>query len=114
MEKTPCRFKSTHCSGNCENAIDSETMFIVGVNENGERIRPREWAHRIAGFVSEFRGKRLTYSACVQPTVLEDGTRVVVLDSKLQTGAPEIFEQIVGFVRQNGLTIKKCLCENPS
>jgi hypothetical protein len=43
-----------------------------------------------------------------------DGTRAVRLDSKLKTGAPEIFEQIMAFVRENGLTIRPCLCESAS
>lgn len=113
--KTPnCKFRDTHCDGACENATDSECMLIVGRNGDGTKFRPTEWSQRIAGLVSHFQENHLTYSACVQPEILMDGTRAVRLDSKLKTGAPEIFEQIMSFVRENGLTIRPCLCESPT
>lgn len=114
MKSTPCKFKRTHCSGACENAVDSEPMLIVGTNKDGSRFRPTEWSQRLAGLVSHFQAKHLTYSACVQPEILEDGTRAVRLDSKLRIGAPEIFDQIMSFVEEHGLTVMPCLCESPS
>jgi len=84
------------------------SWLIQGVNEEGKRFRPSDWAERISGLMASFDGGRLRYSALLYPLVI-NGIKCVHLDERLQSTAPTIHQQVMEFVSNNQLNLLESL-----
>lgn len=77
-------------------------IIIEGVTQEGEKFRPSDWAERMSGNLSTFRGRRIQYSPFLKPAV-KNGVKCVVLDRSLEKKDPEQYQQILEFARKNNL-----------
>ena len=84
--------------------VDSHCL-IEGVTESGRRFRPSDWVERFASMHARFgKNRRLNFSTELRPVVFDGGKALMVARS-LQTSAPEVWEQIMSFARNNELRI---------
>lgn len=77
-------------------------IIIEGVTQEGKKFRPSDWAERMSGNLSTFRGRRIQYSPFLKPAV-KNGVKCVVLDRSLEQKDPEQYRQIMEFVQKNNL-----------
>jgi len=82
--------------------------LIQGVNEEGQRFRPSDWAERICTLMASFEGGRLQYSSLLYPVML-NGVKCVHLDDRLQSTASGIHRQVMEFVANNQLNVVESL-----
>lgn len=85
-----------------------QAWLIQGVNDEGLRFRPSDWAERICGLMAGFQGGRLHYSALLYPSSV-NGIKCVHMDDRLQSIAPAIHLQVMEFVRNNQLNMLESL-----
>jgi len=85
-----------------------QSWLIQGIDEEGKRFRPSDWAERISGLMASFNGGRLCYSALLYPLMI-NGVKCVHLDDRLQSTAPSIHQQVMEFVRNNQLNMLESL-----
>ncbi len=81
-------------------------IIIEGVNPKGEEFRPRDWAERMSGQLSTLHKHRTKYSPLLQPS-MQNGHKCVILDPKLKTSNPELYQSILEFAKRNQLKICK-------
>ena len=83
--------------------------LIEGVTESGRRFRPSDWVERFASMHARFgQNRRLSFSAELRP-VIYDGGKALMVSRSLQTSAPEVWEQIMSFARNNELRIHEII-----
>jgi hypothetical protein len=87
-------------------AKKDQKIIIEGITETGETFRPSDWAERMSGRLSTFRKRRIHYSPMLQPSMRE-GHKCVVLDPKLKTSNPTLYNSILDFAKKNKLKICK-------
>ena len=86
------------------NTPKSTKILIQGETEEGQTFRPSDWAERMAGSSSTFRGHRMIYSPLLQPTV-KNGQKCLLLDPELKQSNPALYESIMEFAKSNKLKI---------
>ena len=79
-------------------------IIIEGITENGKTFRPSDWAERMSGTLSTFKGHRIQYSPLLQP-MAKDGYMCVLLDPALKISNPVLYNSILEFARTNHLKI---------
>ena len=79
-------------------------IFIEGETEAGEKFRPGDWAERMSGSLSTFRGRRIIYSPLLQPAV-KNGKKCVIVDDELKETHPSLYQEILSFAEKNKLKI---------
>jgi hypothetical protein len=87
--------------------ICTRDFYIIGQTKTGERFQPSDWAERISGSLSTFRGRRVVYSPLLMP-VIKEGKKSLRVASELQTQYPDIFNEIIEFVKKNKLIVEAC------
>lgn len=91
-----------------EDGGKQQSWLIQGVNEEGQRFRPGDWAERLSSLVATFKDNRLQYSAMLYPLMI-NGIRCIHLDDRLKSLAPGIHMQVMEFVRSNQLNVVESL-----
>ena len=98
---------------------NSQELFIQGLTQDGKTFRPRDWAERLAGVMSQFRpggaqpGSHLNYSPWCIPTTL-NGTKCVVLHRALRDYEPMAWDFVINFAKDNHLqVVEACLLPDP-
>lgn len=86
------------------NSTTKHQFIILGIDPNGKKFRPSDWAERMCGALSTFRNRRIYYSPLLRPAVI-DGVKAVVVDRSLQERHPKIYQEILGFATKNSLTV---------
>ncbi|WP_434777448.1 PhzF family phenazine biosynthesis isomerase [Neisseria sp. Ec49-e6-T10] len=82
-----------------------DEIVIQGINADGKRFRPSDWAERLAGVLSSFgEDHRLAYHRCVHPLIV-DGARSVLVDKALKEQNPAVFKFILDFAKDNDLRV---------
>ena len=94
-----------------DNEDTTKKIIIEGVTEDGQTFRPRDWAERMSGKLSTFKKRKIKYSPLLQPS-MKDGHKCVVLDPKLKTSNPKLYQSILQFAQKNNLQICKDEEEN--
>ena len=85
---------------------DALEIVIVGTTTAGGTFRPSDWAERLCGMMSIFSESRhLSYSPYLKP-VMSAGVRCVVVDRKLESIDPAAYSFLLGFARDNELTLR--------
>lgn len=79
-------------------------IVIEGVTETGQKFRPGDWAERMSGSLSTFRGRRIIYSPLLQPAV-KNGQKCVIVDDELKDTHPSLYQEILSFAEKNKLKI---------
>lgn len=79
-------------------------ILIEGVTLDGAPFRPADWADRMCGSLSTFKGHRIVYSPLLQPAT-HNNQRCVIMDEMLKTDCPELFADILDFAKKNDLKI---------
>ncbi|NCX94306.1 MAG: DUF3579 domain-containing protein [Gammaproteobacteria bacterium] len=88
-------------------APQKHTRVIVrGVTDQGKDFRPADWAERMAGALSTFRGRRIIYSPLLQPIVL-NGKKCLIVDEELKQVSLPLYEEIMEFAESNHLVVDK-------
>lgn len=87
---------------------DSKKIIIEGITEAGATFRPADWAERMSGSLSTFKGHRIHYSPLLQP-IVKDGYKCILLDPALKKSNPTLYNSILEFARTNKLKI----CQDP-
>ena len=86
-----------------ENALE---VVIVGTTTAGRTFRPSDWAERLCGMMSVFgEDRHLSYSPYLKP-VMATGVRCVVVDLELERIDLPAFSFLLGFARDNELTLR--------
>jgi len=81
-------------------------ILIEGETEAGQSFRPSDWAERMSGSLSTFRGHRMVYSPLLQP-VVKNGQKCLLLDPELKKSNPELYEAIMTFAQNNKLKMRE-------
>ncbi|NVJ62316.1 MAG: DUF3579 domain-containing protein [Gammaproteobacteria bacterium] len=81
---------------------DNQKLIIIGLNAQGQKFRPSDWAERLCGGLCTFRNRRMYYSPLLRPAVI-DGVKCVIVDGKLPKDNLEMYNYVVGFVQENAL-----------
>ena len=81
-------------------------ILIKGITASGEKFRPSDWAERVCGKLSTFKGRRMYYSPLLHP-ILKDGRKCILIDPDLATSNPKLFETIINFAHNNNLQIEE-------
>jgi hypothetical protein len=100
--------------------LPAREFFIQGITSEGKPFRPSDWAERLCGVMSHFRGDdaggphaHLQYSPYVRPTILE-GIRSVVVSEQLRKIEPLAYHFLLNFAKDNDLRIiDACFLETP-
>ena len=79
--------------------------IIWGVDGNGRRFRPGDWAERLAGLTSAFgEDQRVVYSPLVRPVEVAATTAVIVARA-LEALEPRFWEFLLRFAADNQLVV---------
>jgi hypothetical protein len=85
---------------------DVEEIVIMGLTPGGRAFRPSDWAERLCGMMSIFgEERRLSYSPYLKP-IMAGEVRCVVVDPGLEMIDPAAFAFLMGFARDNELTLR--------
>ena len=79
-------------------------IIIEGVTKTGTPFRPSDWAERMSGTLSTFKGQRIQYSPLLQP-MTKNGHMCVLLDPALKNTNPNLYQSILEFAKANNLKI---------
>ena len=79
-------------------------ILIKGITQQGEIFRPSDWAERICGKLSTFRGRRIYYSSLLKP-VLKGGYRCILVAPELEQSHPKLYANILNFAHNNKLQL---------
>lgn len=79
-------------------------IVIEGITEEGQPFRPSDWAERMSGSLSTFKNHRIYYSPLLRPSY-KGGSRCVVVDPELKEKDPALYENVLGFAKNNKLKI---------
>jgi Protein of unknown function (DUF3579) len=86
--------------------IDALEIIILGTTLEGRSFRPSDWAERLCGMMSVFgEDRHLSYSPYLKPMV-SAGVRCVVVDLELEQIDPPAYAFLLGFARDNELTVR--------
>lgn len=86
--------------------VDVPEIVILGMTTSGRKFRPSDWAERLCGMMSVFGEDRLlSYSPYLKP-IVADGLTCVVVDRRLESLDSAAFEFLMGFARDNELTMR--------
>lgn len=86
--------------------MDALEIVIVGTTLEGRSFRPSDWAERLCGMMSVFgEDRHLSYSPFLKPVVTA-GVRCVVIDRELERIDPPAYAFLLGFARDNELTMR--------
>ncbi len=84
--------------------------IIEGYTVEGNKFRPSDWIDRIASMMASYGDiHRLVYSDLLHPERYQ-GQKCLILDTKLKTENPEMFEYVMGFAKSNHLKMTE-VCE---
>jgi len=79
---------------------------IRGVNQEGRRLRPGDWAERLGASLAHFgRDNRLCYDQAVQPCII-DGEKCLVVARGLADSNPEVYDFLMEFALSNELKVR--------
>jgi len=85
---------------------EHERVVIHGIREDGSQLRPDNWIERISSVLAQFGSdRRLSYSDCVKPCVI-DGQKCLVVARCLEMTNPQLYDFIMNFARSNRLQIQ--------
>lgn len=86
-------------------------FFILGINSEGGKFRPSDWAERLCGAMSSFRPEgsggrdaHLKFSPYVHPTIV-NGVKAVVVNGALKQIEPLAYHFVVNFAKDNDLQV---------
>jgi hypothetical protein len=89
---------------------DALEIVIVGITSEGRQFRPSDWAERLCGMMSVFgEDRHLSYSPFLKPMV-SAGVRCVLVDRELEQIDPAAYSFLLGFARDNELTLRSGRC----
>ena len=98
---------------------NAKEVFIQGITQDGKPFRPRDWAERLAGVMSQFRpggaspGSHLSYSPWCIPTTLA-GVKCVIVNRELRDDNVMAWDFVMNFARDNDLQVAEaCLLADP-
>jgi hypothetical protein len=83
--------------------------IIEGYTNEGSKFRPSDWIDRVASMMATYEIQRLVYSSLLHPELYQ-GQKCLILDSKLETKNPGMYEYVMGFVKSNNLRFTE-VCE---
>lgn len=82
-------------------------FIIVGKTLENERFQPSDWAERLAGSLSELKGRRIHYSPMLMP-IMVAGTKALRVAIELKTQYFAIYTEVEEFAHKNQLQV---ICE---
>jgi hypothetical protein len=91
---------------------DAKELFILGINAQGKRFRPSDWAERLAGVMCQFRpggaspSSHIQYSPWCYPTTV-GGIKCVIVSADLRVAEPMAWDFVINFARDNDLQINE-------
>ena len=86
--------------------LDALEIVILGTTLEGRQFRPSDWAERLCGMMSVFgEDRHLSYSPYLKP-MMSSGVRCVVVDRELEQIDPAAYSCLLGFARDNELTMR--------
>lgn len=87
--------------------IEKTGQLIVGLTHSGDKFRPSDWVHRIAGMFGTFDGsQRLRYSPCIIPTWHEGLPGLYIADD-LAHSDPVGYQFVMDFATSAQLLVKR-------
>jgi hypothetical protein len=97
---------------------NAKEIFILGIDAQGKKFRPSDWAERLAGVMCHFRpggatpGSHIQYSPWCFPTAV-GGVACVVVSVKLREAEPMAWDFVINFAKDNGLQVNEA-CTLPA
>jgi len=89
-------------------STSAKEIFIQGITRDGRTFRPSDWAERLAGVMSSFRGARpgshLSYSPWCVPRII-DGIKTVVVHTDLRQHDAMAWDFVMNFAKDNDLQV---------
>ena len=84
--------------------MEDKRIIIEGINQEGNKFRPSDWAERLSGKLCSFVNQRIRYSPMLKPGI-KNGNRCVYISPELASDEPALFWEIIDFARRNKLQI---------
>ena len=84
--------------------MKDKRIIIEGINQQGKKFRPSDWAERLSGKMCSFINQRIRYSPLLKPGV-KNGNRCVYIAPELASEEPALFWEIIDFAKRNNLQI---------
>lgn len=84
--------------------IDSDSIIIQGVTEDGRRFRPSDWVDRISSHFATYRLRTLRYNPMIVPGQY-NGVKCLVVDKALKEANPQAWDYLMHFAQMNKLVI---------
>lgn len=86
--------------------LSEDSLVITGIQENGKKFRPSDWAERLSSTLASFHpDNRLRYSSGVQPCMIE-GEYCLIVARWLKAADPAAYDYVMGFAQANQLRIQ--------
>jgi hypothetical protein len=83
-----------------------DDIVIEGVDLEGHKFRPSDWAERVAAILASYdENRRLRYSEDVSPCTIQ-GTRCLIISRDMAQRNPEGFKFVMQFAGDNGLRVQ--------
>ncbi len=86
--------------------MNSDSLLIEGLTEEGRRFRPSDWVERLASLGATFGSdNRLHFSPLLRPIAVE-GSKALAVGLCLQKENPALWRQVLDFARTNSLRVR--------
>ena len=84
-----------------------DNIVIEGVDHDGHKFRPSDWAERVAAILASYDDlRRLRYSDDVSPCTIQ-GKRCLLVARDMETRNPDGYKFVMQFANDNELNIQQ-------
>ncbi|MGB0713807.1 MAG: DUF3579 domain-containing protein [Gammaproteobacteria bacterium] len=80
-----------------------QVLIVRNHDQHGNKIRPSNWAERLAGNAASFSGGRMRFDARVAPCAACAGNICLRGDTSIREERPEVMANVVSFMRMYDL-----------
>lgn len=85
---------------------NSDSIVIEGVDINGHKFRPSDWAERVAAILASYdEDRRLRYSMDVSPCTIQ-GMRCLMVAKDMEQRNPDGYRFVMQFANDNHLRVQ--------
>jgi hypothetical protein len=85
--------------------MSHSTIVILGITANGDKFRPSDWAERLYHAAATYGPDRRAVFPPFMKLVMREGAKCIEIDRRMEDSNALLFDFLIGFARDNGLTL---------